>query len=132
MPTYEYRCSDDATHTRDLHCSPDDALKAVYDKGQMCCPCGGVYKRRFSLTFPTMLHEHFNDTVGKPIHSHRQFRDELRRASDHATERTGIPHDYQPIDLHDPIVAPKSDAGMKETHDLKVNLGLKPPTPKLM
>lgn len=156
MPTYEYRCANG--HSHDLTCPYDDPTKALYDSGQMTCSaiidreiltpnpddpivgtlavesyaCGEVFKRRFSLKFPRMMHEHFNDSVGQVISSDRQFRDALKKASDEQFRRTGFPADFQPVDLMDPAVAPKNDDGMKETHDAKVRAGIVEPTKKFM
>jgi hypothetical protein len=40
-----------------------------------------------------------------------------------ATDYTGIPHDFQPIDLNDPAVAPASDSAVRERHDREVREG---------
>lgn len=130
MPTYEYRCPNG--HHHDVTCAYDDPTKALYDSGQMACECGGPFKRKFSLKFPRMMHEHFNDSVGQVISSDRQFRDALKKASDEQFRRTGFPADFQPVDLMDPAVAPKNDDGMKETHDAKVRAGIVEPTKKFM
>lgn len=47
------------------------------------------------------MHEHYNPTVGKPISSMNQLKSELSRASDEQSEKTGVTHNYQPVDLRE-------------------------------
>lgn len=51
------------------------------------------------------MQEHFNHSVNKPISDMKQYRDQLKRASDAATESTGIPHNFQPADYKE-LAAP--------------------------
>jgi hypothetical protein len=74
--------------------------------------------------------DHFNQTTGTMIGSNRQFREELKEMSEVATLKTGIEHNYEPID---PEIArqavEKSDAvGLEETNRARVarNMGEKP------
>jgi len=131
MPTYEYRCN--CTRRREIVCSADDPTKALYDAGRMTCEtCAETYTRVFSFRAASVMHSHFNDSVGEEVSSMAGFKDALKRKSDAVTARTGIPHDFQPIDWHDPAVAPKSDAGMKETHDRAVATGRVEPSKKIL
>lgn len=59
--------------------------------------CGLQARRVFEPFGFHRFPEHFNHSVGKPVSSSKQFTQELRRASEEATERTGVPHDYQPV-----------------------------------
>ena len=52
-------------------------------------------------------------------------REAAKVASAEATERTGILHDFQPVDLRDPSVAPDSDDGLQSQHDRAVAEGRK-------
>jgi hypothetical protein len=61
------------------------------------------------------MQEHWNHSVGQPIRTMRQFRDALARKSDEMTERTGVPHDYQPVDLSDREALGVTDEGLEET-----------------
>lgn len=105
MPVYEYKCGNG--HHLELY-APIEA--ASCDVGQACPmtawseiegeepTCGSPLKRRYSVHFNSVMQEHYNHSVGKPISSMRQFKDELKRSSDRASERTGITHDFQPAD----------------------------------
>lgn len=97
---YEYKC--DAGHV--LQFDRDQKDRNMY-VGYPCGPVSGPYgtcplglRRKYTVSFAPVMQSHFNSTVGKPISDMNQFRDELKRSSDAATERTGIVHDFQPID----------------------------------
>lgn len=134
---YEYRCSE-CGNTDTITDDRDGPLKARADAGLITCTCtpDAVYRRRFSFSTPPMMHEHYNYTVGRPISSMRQFRDELKRASEEHTLRTGgVPADFQPID-HEELVRMSlekhGDDGLKEQHDAAVARGEKPATGRMV
>lgn len=112
MPLYEYQCRecgrDKYTTTRQIP-SP--------------CSCGGVYRRVFSFSYHAPMPEHWNHAVNRPISSMAQFRSELARQSDEATQRTGIPHDFQPVDIHDKQSLGVTDEGMDSTLRQQTNSG---------
>jgi hypothetical protein len=55
------------------------------------------------------MQSHLNPSTGSIISDPKQFSRELVRKSELATERTGIPHNYQPCSLTDSHVDPGSD-----------------------
>lgn len=121
MPIYEYRCECRVKH---LECSPDDPTKHLYDSKQVACEsCSTPFRRRFGFSTPAMMHEHYNPALGRTVSSRREMREAAKVASAEATERTGILHDYQPVDLRDPSVAPDSDDGLQSQHDRAVEEG---------
>lgn len=123
MPTYEYRCG---CRTKHLTVDPDDPTKALYDSKQMTCSsCAEPFRRRFGFSTPAMMHEHYNASLGRVVSSRREMREAAKVASAEATERTGILHDFQPVDLRDPSVAPDSDDGLQSQHDRAVVEGRK-------
>lgn len=90
MPMFEYLCR--TCHYRHLSDMRGDSLGS--------CRCGnGELRRVFSFSFKPIVHTHFNPTIGKVVSDDAQVRSELSRLSDEATARTGILHDYQPVDL---------------------------------
>jgi hypothetical protein len=91
------------------------------------CDCGSAVKRKYSLAVHRPMHEHFNQSVGKPISSDRQFRDELKRKSEEQFLRTGIPADYQPVDPEVARAAVEQSQGMglESTNRRRVNEGKK-------
>lgn len=97
MPNYHYRCS---------RCSIEEEhyfMFADYEQSvKVVCPqCGYTMERVLSFAFHRGMSEHYNPTVGRVVKNSRDFHDELKRASEAATIRTGIPHNYQPIDIAD-------------------------------
>ena len=101
----------------------------VNDFDKMSCTCGHYeIKRKYSVSVHRPMHEHFNTSVGKPISSDRQFRDELKRKSEEHFLRTGIPADYQPVDpteLRKQVEA-SDGAGLDSTNRRLVNEGKRP------
>lgn len=95
---------------------------------KFCDRCGNdEIKRRYSLAVHRPMHEHFNQSVGKPISSDRQFRDELKRKSEEQFLRTGIPADYQPVDpeVARAAVEQSQAMGLESTNRRRVNEGKK-------
>lgn len=126
---YPYECRD-CGHRRDLSVPVDDALtdptKLLYDNGQMSHGCGGTYRRVWrGVRISTYRNVVKDPRTGhdREVTSEREFAKILREQSTRATEYTGIVHDIQPIDLHDPSVAPHSDEGIKSQHDAMVKSG---------
>lgn len=69
------------------------------------------------------MHEHFNHTVNRPISSMTQFRDELRRQSEVATERTGIEHSYAPVEWGDAAAVGATNEGIEESNRVRAERG---------
>lgn len=110
MPVYEYKCPECQTRAT----LPHRANRFTVD----CAGCGTMreYKRVFSFSSPEMMHQHFNVTVGKPISDMAQFKSELARASEAAEARTGIPCNYQPIDMADTAAVGATSEGIHESN----------------
>jgi hypothetical protein len=130
---YPYRCDACGT-TRDLSIAIEladtDPTKRLYDQGRMVHECGpessGTYKRVWrGVRISTYRNVVKDPRTGqdREVTSEREFQKILRDQSTRATDYTGIPHDYQPVDLHDPSVAPSSDQGIKSQHDAMVKSG---------
>lgn len=71
-----------------------DSLGICWTQG-----CHGEVRRKFVVALHRPMQEHFNHTTMKPVSDMRQFRDQLKAAGEKATEETGIPHSYAPVDL---------------------------------
>lgn len=127
MPVYEYRCR---------KCGNQVSTTEHLEGEQLCSQCGHRLGRVFSFGIQrtTTINSHFNHSLGRVISSERHLRDELARASEAATERTGVNHNYQPLDYRDPSTRETlgiTDEGLKESHDVRVLQGKLDPTPKL-
>lgn len=88
--------------------------------------CGGLLKRLWRVNFGTVMQEHFNATVGKPISDGRQFERELRRMSEERTAATGIEHRFAPVDPTDTKTLGVTNEGLEATNAQRVSNGLKP------
>lgn len=89
---YEYRCL--GCGQTILH---DFALDRV--SGTPCC--GRVGQRIWSVSFHRPMPPHFNHSVGRYVSNETKFSDALKEKAEEATAKTGIPHDYKPVDIRD-------------------------------
>jgi hypothetical protein len=58
--------------------------------------CSGCRYKTIGISATPAFQPHFNWSVGKYVNSDREFKDELSRASERASEGLGIDHDFQP------------------------------------
>lgn len=117
MPVYQYRCGACLEYGEKWQSLKEDRLV-------VCPDCHEPELRRvYSFNFASMMHEHFDYTVGKVISDRKQFVAELRRHSEEATERTGIPHNYVPVDLGDKDALNVTEEGMDSTIRRKTEQG---------
>jgi DNA-directed RNA polymerase subunit RPC12/RpoP len=88
---YEYRCP---------VCGHATTTQRRGDRTR-CVNCGASSHRDFRFRTQTAFQPHFNQTLGHHVNNDREFRDGLKRASEDATVKTGMEHDFQPVDLAD-------------------------------
>ncbi len=122
VPTYQFDCT-----------ACDQLLEVVRPmsigapESVICPDClARITRRVFHVAVQTPFAEHYNHTVGKRVSSMKQFRSDLVRASEHAEERTGIPHRFVPVDGADAAAATGADAngaGMDATNRRLVSRG---------
>lgn len=105
MPLYEYRCPN--SHIFDTQ------LRADHVK----CDCGELAKRIFGFAYKAPMQAHFNPSTNQYVTNESQFKDQLKQASDAATERTGITHNFVPTDPRDMKAAGATEEGLRETYD---------------
>jgi hypothetical protein len=67
--------------------------------------------------------EHFNNSVGQFVTGKHNFRDVLKRQSEIQTIRTGIEHNYEPVDLRDQAACGATDEGLYETEKRQRDTG---------
>ena len=121
MPYYEYQC---VVHGNFLTQQRDDTMPCTQvTSGVDPLVCGLVSKRRWSLAIQTGMPTHYNQALGKEVSSQRQVKEGLKIASEEATERTGIDHDFQPVDLRDKEGLGVTEEGMEATNRVKRDLG---------
>lgn len=121
MPIYEHRCECGRETTTSRPMNADTMSK-------FCPECGEAMQRLWSAPAVHRFVEHFSQATGQEVGSQRQFREQLKRASEEATIRTGIPHNYVPVDLRDKAATGVTDAGMEATHKAHRDQGITQPT----
>jgi hypothetical protein len=68
----------------------------------ICHSCGQPARRIWAFRLQSSPdQEHYNVSAGRWVSNRRQLIDHAKRQSDLATQRTGIPHDFVPIDHAD-------------------------------
>ncbi len=120
MPIYAYKCTNPAC---DGHATSTTRASKL---DQACGWCGTrPMQRVWKLGFEMPMQEHFNQSVGKPISSMRQYRDELKRKSEIASETTGIEHRYVPVDMNDRAALGVTNEGIAESNAHREKIGEK-------
>lgn len=93
MPLYEFACpacSEESTTSRSVEVNTTD---------KTCPVCGEAMNRRFSSPGFARFTEHVSPATGLPVSSPQEFREQLKRASAEATERTGVEHNFVPSEI---------------------------------
>lgn len=81
-----------------------------------CSICGSIMRRGCSFSFRRPMQEHFNTSTGTYVSNNRQFTDDLKRKSEEASLRTGMDHNFVPVDITDMKALGVTDEGLEETH----------------
>lgn len=98
MPVYEYRCG---------QCGAGESVYssiADYDPEAkpVCVECRVEMGRSYEpFPFRPAMPDHFNNALGRYVTGKKDFVDGLKQASDEATARNGIPHNYVMVDGRD-------------------------------
>lgn len=114
MPMYEYRCR---------VCGHSTLHKEQLTETPVCHCKEGLLQRVWSFSFNKPMQPHFNSSVGKYVSNDNQFKDELKRKSEEATLRTGVEHNYQPIDIADRESLGVTDEGLDATMRRQTDTG---------
>lgn len=61
------------------------------------------------------MQPHFNNATGEYVTGERNFKDALKRKSEEMTVRTGMEHNYAPVDLREKDALGVTDEGLDET-----------------
>jgi len=95
VPTYDYTCQSCGAGTTLI------SEISLRDASKLCSLCGGLLRRRFSvghLQFRRSWDTHLNASTGTVVSNNRQFRDDLKRKSEAASEQLGFHHNFIPIE----------------------------------
>lgn len=128
MPTYEYKCTQCGNRISYVW---DIATYEEMRKRSPLCSCqipgGHPMVRVFSFNIKPVMQEHLNRTTGQLVSSERQFKDQLKRQSEEATIRTGIEHNFVPVDASDKATLGVTNAGLDATYNRRKELGMQIP-----
>lgn len=80
----------------------------------ICNICGGRLQRIASFFFHRSMPEHYNNATGTYVNNERNFKDDLKRKSEEATIRTGMEHNFVPVDLREKEALGVTDEGLHE------------------
>jgi putative FmdB family regulatory protein len=120
MPAYDFRCDTCAQVTEEYQ------HLAATTRTIACPLCGGLARKVlvFPKGNPSPFLEHFNTAVGSHVTSKREFGDKLKAASDRQSARTGLAHNYVPVDLRDREACGVTDEGLDATRKHRVDSGM--------
>jgi hypothetical protein len=119
MPEYEFICPD----------CPDTSYLTFHQGGPPpttpTCPTHSTpLKRRYSFAAPEMFKPFFDHSLGQYVTSRADHVSKLHAQSEALTERTGIPHDFQPVDRADMAeYAGITDEGRDDAYRKEVQSG---------
>lgn len=144
MPLYDYLCDvcgwrgesyasihEESSHIDCPRCNhPEERERIATTPHTLAAPPREpVLARKIITRFPGIAHgmvreAHYNTSVGKVVSSDADFRSELSRASDAASERNGFPVQFAPIDhreSRDHLGV--TDEGLESTYSEQVKQG---------
>lgn len=82
-----------------------------------------IVVKSFRVTTRRPMQEHYNLATGSWEDSERGIREKLKAASDAASIRTGINHNFVPIDLRDKEACGVDDEGLDATYKRRRDTG---------
>ena len=103
MTRYEYKCPKGHTFRT------SNASNLAW-----CHTHGHLSRRVWGFSFKPTMKEHINSTTGQYVRTEQQFSTQLKRMSESASIRTGIEHDFQPVDISTPTSNGVTEQGLYE------------------
>lgn len=104
MPLYEFKCRKCGLKSSTLN----------HDEQPICQLCSNPMGRDYSFFVKTPFQPHYNTAVGQYVRTQAEFESHLSRLSDAQTERTGILHNYQPVEIGDRDAYGATEEGMDD------------------
>jgi len=124
MAVYEFKC-DGCGRFFSWEASID-AYELIRDQPVRDIECSenGVFRRTytgFSFTMP--LADGFSPATGTYVSGNRNLKEQFKIASEQATERTGIPHNFQPVDMRDTETLGITEEGLADDNRTRHDRG---------
>lgn len=131
MPTYRYQCKNCLIiYRRTCSIAEYSAHSEAICVNPKCINFHLPVNRLYDVPVVTpIMHSHLNSATGTVVSSATKHADDLKRASDAATARTGMEHRFVPHDNRDPDVARAlgvTDEGLDVTRRRRRDAGLDP------
>jgi hypothetical protein len=118
MPNYTYRCPD---------CFAERMLYYPFHESDMPVFCqyeGAQMDKVLGVNYiHSGIEPHYNSAVGAYVQNMTDLSDKMKIASDDATERLGIPHDFRPVDPRDTEKLGVTEEGLDATMAAQVRDG---------
>lgn len=102
MPIYEFKCDTCGAITEKYY-EFNDAHVAE---------CHGLMRKLLPRFQYTRFNEVYSPGLGKEVNSRGRYKADLRAKSEQVSERTGMLHDFQPVDLSDKKALGVTDEGL--------------------
>jgi len=109
VPNYEYRCPWCEGESVYYHTFED------YDHPEYCPHDGVLLDKVLGAYFKTPMQGGYSPSTGSYVSSERDLADQLKVASEAASNRTGISHNFVPIDMRDRAQTGQTDDGLDAT-----------------
>ena len=102
MPSYPFICVACLTRT-DMILSSDQYIELTKTSQPPCTSCkNGKIRRIYTpISMSQPFREHKSAATGTRVSNKHQFRDDLKKKSEKASERLGFDHNFVPVDLAD-------------------------------
>ncbi len=113
MPTYAYRCD-----------ACGNAVESNVRGDRIPCECGLTASRRFVFQLATPFREHWNAATGAFVTNRTQFEDKLKLASEEATLKTGMEHNFEPVDMSDAAACGLTPEDVAEVSESRAKAGV--------
>lgn len=121
MPTYEFACDHCGSVALSQHSFEEDTFSLTF----CChnCQSGTLRRQVSSFGIISGVDGHYNHSLGRYVTGMRDFKSGLARKSDQMTERTGIPHNYEPIDHMEKKALGVTEEGLDSTRAAEMAQG---------
>lgn len=125
MPKYEFKCDHGCIVEVDCPIAELDYWTEVSKMAECFEPGHGEgftrFYRPFGFTMP--LADGFSPATGTYVSGNRNLREQFKIASEQATERTGIPHNFQPVDMRDTETLGITEEGLADDNRTRHDRG---------
>lgn len=120
-PRYDYKCTDcgllvERDFNESTFIAQCDSMECEFETR--------LFKKVFRApTIKPMMHEHFNQSVGRPISDMGKYKEVLKKESDRQSEERGMEVRYAPLEYGDHQAAGATGEGIYESNVIRSRKG---------